>query len=63
MPRKAKKPVFDDDNPEWTKADFAKATRFEPSVKMTDLTPQMLARIKNARGPKKPRTKIASKAG
>jgi len=25
MSRKLKEPVFDDDNPEWTKADFAKA--------------------------------------
>ena len=25
MSRKSKEPVFDDDNPEWTKEDFAKA--------------------------------------
>ena len=25
MSRKLKEPIFDDDNPEWTKADFAKA--------------------------------------
>ena len=28
MPRKLRKPVFDDDNPEWTKADFAWAAKF-----------------------------------
>ena len=59
MPRKAKEPVFDDDNPEWTKADFAKATRFEGGVKMRDLTPEMLARVRNSRGPQKAQTKIA----
>jgi len=59
MPRKAKEPVFDDENPEWTKADFAKAARFEDGVKMKDLTPEMLARVKNTRGPQKARTKVA----
>jgi uncharacterized protein (DUF4415 family) len=58
MPRKAKEPVFDDDNPEWTKADFANATRFD-GVKMSDLTPEMLARVKNTRGPQKALTKVA----
>ena len=58
MPRKAREPVFDDDNPEWTKADFARATRFD-GVKMKDLTPEMLARVKNTRGPQKAQTKIA----
>ena len=59
MPRKAREPVFDDDNPEWTKADFAKATRFGDGVKMKDLTPEMLARVKNTRGPQKARKKVA----
>jgi uncharacterized protein (DUF4415 family) len=59
MPRKAKEPVFDDENPEWTKADFARATRFKGGVKMTDITPEMLAQIKNTRGPQKARTKVA----
>jgi uncharacterized protein (DUF4415 family) len=58
MPRKTKEPVFDDDNPEWTKADFAKAARFD-GVKMKDLTREMLARVKNTRGPQKARTKVA----
>ncbi|MDB5564486.1 MAG: hypothetical protein JWP84_1052 [Tardiphaga sp.] len=58
MPRKLKEPVFDDDNPEWTEEDFAKATRFE-GVKMKDLTPAMLATVRNARGPQKAPTKIA----
>jgi uncharacterized protein (DUF4415 family) len=58
MSRKTKEPVFDDDSPEWTKADFAKATRFD-GVKMKDLTPEMLARIKKTRGPQKTPTKVA----
>ncbi|MBB5046307.1 uncharacterized protein (DUF4415 family) [Rhodopseudomonas rhenobacensis] len=58
MPRKIKQPVFDDDNPEWTKADFARATRFD-GIKAKDLTPEMLARIRGQRGPQKTPTKIA----
>jgi uncharacterized protein (DUF4415 family) len=58
MARKLKEPVFDDDNPEWTKADFAKATRFD-GIKMKDLTPEMLARVMNTRGPQKAPTKVA----
>jgi uncharacterized protein (DUF4415 family) len=59
MPRKAKEVVFDDENPEWTKADFAKATRFAGGIKMKDLTPETLARVKNSRGPQKAQTKVA----
>jgi uncharacterized protein (DUF4415 family) len=58
MPRKAKEPVFDDDNPEWTKADFAKATRFEPGTKAKDLTPEISAHVAR-RGPQKEPTKVA----
>jgi uncharacterized protein (DUF4415 family) len=58
MPRKVKEPEFDDDNPEWTAADFAKATRFD-GIKAKDLTPEMLARIPGARGPQKAPTKVA----
>jgi uncharacterized protein (DUF4415 family) len=37
MPRKKDKPVvFDDDNPEWTKEDFARATKFPPGTKLAD---------------------------
>jgi hypothetical protein len=57
MPRKPKEPVFDDDNPEWTEEDFAKATRFEPGLKMTDVTPEILEQVRNARGPQIIRTK------
>jgi uncharacterized protein (DUF4415 family) len=56
MPRKAKEPI--DDNPEWTKADFAKAKQFD-GVKMKDLTPEMLARVRKTRGPQKAQTKMA----
>jgi uncharacterized protein (DUF4415 family) len=58
MPRKSKQPVFDDDNPGWTAADFAKATRFE-GLKAKDLTPEILASIPRARGPQKAPTKVA----
>ena len=58
MPRRSKEPVFDDDNPEWTKEDFAKATRFDPPIKVTDLTPEILASIAR-RGPQKAPTKVA----
>ncbi|MET0446428.1 MAG: BrnA antitoxin family protein [Pseudorhodoplanes sp.] len=57
MSRKQKEPVFDDDNPEWTKEDFALATHFEPGIKATDLTPEILARVAR-RGPQKAPTKI-----
>jgi uncharacterized protein (DUF4415 family) len=58
MPRKSKEPVFDDDNPEWTKADFAKATKFPRGVKLKDLKPGELERILGRRGPQKAPTKI-----
>jgi hypothetical protein len=45
MPRKAKEPVFDDDNPEWTEADFARATKFPSGLKLKDLKPGELARL------------------
>ena len=58
MPRKAKPPVFDDDNPEWTKADFATATKFSRGVRLKDLKPGELARIVGKRGPQKAPTKV-----
>jgi uncharacterized protein (DUF4415 family) len=58
MPGKAKEPIFDDDNPEWTKADFAKATKFPEGVRLKDLKPSELARILPTRGPQKAPTKI-----
>ena len=57
MPRKLKEPVFDDDNPEWTEEDFARATYFDHPIKAKDLTPEILARIR--RGPQKAPTKVA----
>jgi uncharacterized protein (DUF4415 family) len=54
MSRKSKEPVFDDDNPEWTKQDFAKA---RPPAEV--LPPELLAQFKNTRGPQKAQTKIA----
>jgi uncharacterized protein (DUF4415 family) len=58
MPRKLKEPVFDDDNPEWTKADFARATKFPPGVRLADLKPGELARMLPKRGPQKAPIKI-----
>ncbi|MCX7320312.1 MAG: BrnA antitoxin family protein [Hyphomicrobiales bacterium] len=57
MSRKPKEPVFDDDNPEWTAEDFAIATRFEPGIKASDLTPEILANVAR-RGPQKAPTKV-----
>ena len=54
MPRKLKEPVFDDDNPEWTEADFAKA---RPPAEV--IPPELLAQFKNTRGPQKTPTKVA----
>jgi uncharacterized protein (DUF4415 family) len=54
MSRKSKEPVFDDDNPEWTEADFAKA---RPPEEV--LPPELLAQFKATRGPQKSPTKIA----
>jgi uncharacterized protein (DUF4415 family) len=58
MSRKFKEPVFDDDNPEWTKADFAKATRSPAGVRLKDLKPGKLEQILRKRGPQKAPTKI-----
>jgi uncharacterized protein (DUF4415 family) len=61
MPRKAKQPpvVVDDDNPEWTKADFARAMKFPAGVRLKDLKPAELARMLPKRGPQKAPTKVA----
>ena len=50
MPSKRKKPMAEaaDANPEWTKADFARAVRPERI-----LSPKILAAFKNTRGPQK----------
>jgi uncharacterized protein (DUF4415 family) len=58
MSRKLKEPIFDDDNPEWTKADFAAATKFPRGVRLKDLKPGELVRIVGKRGPQKAPTKI-----
>jgi uncharacterized protein (DUF4415 family) len=54
MPRKLRESVFDDDNPEWTKADFAKAKPPEDV-----LPPHLLAQFKKTRGQQKTPTKVA----
>jgi uncharacterized protein (DUF4415 family) len=54
MSRKLKEPVFDDDNPEWTEEDFARA---RPPEEV--LPPHLLAQFKATRGPQKAPTKVA----
>jgi uncharacterized protein (DUF4415 family) len=54
MSRKSKEPVLDDDNPEWTAEDFAKA---RPPAEV--LPPELLAQFKGTRGPQKSPTKVA----
>jgi uncharacterized protein (DUF4415 family) len=54
MSRKLKEPIFDDDNPEWTEADFAKARRPEEV-----LPAELLSQFKKTRGPQKSPTKVA----
>ena len=56
MPRKQDDPVFDDDNPEWTAEDFAKATRVD--IKAKAITPEFLASLPRTRGPQKAPTKV-----
>jgi uncharacterized protein (DUF4415 family) len=58
MPRKARPPVIDDENPEWTKADFAAATKFPRGVRLKDLKASELGRIVGKRGPQKAPTKV-----
>jgi uncharacterized protein (DUF4415 family) len=53
MSRELNEPEFDDDNPEWTEEDFAKA---RPPEEI--LPPEILAQFKNTRGPQKQPTKI-----
>jgi uncharacterized protein (DUF4415 family) len=61
MSRKPKQSpvVFDDDNPEWTKADFARATKWPAGVRLKDLKPGELARLVPKRGLQKAPTKVA----
>jgi uncharacterized protein (DUF4415 family) len=54
MSRKPKEPIFDDDNPEWTEADFARA---RPPEEV--LPPELLAQFKKTRGSQKAPTKVA----
>jgi uncharacterized protein (DUF4415 family) len=58
MPRRGKRPVIDDDNPEWTKADFVAATKFPAGVRLKDLKPSELVRALGKRGPQKAPTKV-----
>ena len=58
MRRKLKEPVFDDDNPEWTEADFARATKFPKGIKLKDLKPSELVRLLPKRGPQRAPTKV-----
>jgi uncharacterized protein (DUF4415 family) len=58
MSRKAKRPASEAENPEWTKADFARAAKFPAGVRLKDLKPGELARMVGKRGRQKAPTKI-----
>ncbi|MDR3469920.1 MAG: hypothetical protein P4M07_28655 [Xanthobacteraceae bacterium] len=42
MPRKTREPVVDQDNPEWTKKDFARATRHPGGIPLAKLAEQIV---------------------
>ena len=58
MSRKTKQPAPDKENPEWTREDFARATRFPAGVRLKDMRPAQLASLVGKRGPQKAPTKI-----
>lgn len=37
MPRKKNEPIFDDDNPEWTEADFTRAKKYPAGTTLADI--------------------------
>ena len=53
MPARRKEPEFDEENPEWTDADFARA---RPAHEV--LRPDVLSAFRNTRGPQKTPRKI-----
>ena len=58
MSRKTRQPAPDKENPEWTREDFAKATKFPAGVRLSDMKPAQLASLVGKRGPQKAPTKI-----
>jgi uncharacterized protein (DUF4415 family) len=58
MSRKTRRPVLGKENPEWTREDFAKATKFPAGVRLSDMKPAQLASLVGKRGPQKAPTKI-----
>ena len=42
MPRKKNEPVFDDDNPEWTEDDFARAKKYPPGTTLKDIVEEIV---------------------
>jgi uncharacterized protein (DUF4415 family) len=57
MSRKTKQSAVDE-NPDWTRADFAKAAKFPAGVRLKDIKPNQLASMVGKRGPQKTPTKI-----
>jgi predicted RNA-binding protein with PUA-like domain len=49
MSRESDEPKPDQDNPEWTAADFAAATKFPHGLRLTDLKPGELVQIMEKR--------------
>ncbi|MBR0931369.1 BrnA antitoxin family protein [Bradyrhizobium diazoefficiens] len=57
MSRKTKQSAVDE-NPEWTRAEFAKAAKFPAGVRLKDIKPNQLTSMVGKRGPQKTPTKI-----
>jgi uncharacterized protein (DUF4415 family) len=53
MSRKRNEPEFDEENPEWTEEDFARA---KPAHEV--LAPDVLSAFRNTRGPQREATKV-----
>ena len=59
MPQKPKfDPAIHNENPEWTKEDFARAVHFDPPIRLSDIDPAEFEKLMR-RGPQKAPTKIA----
>jgi uncharacterized protein (DUF4415 family) len=58
-PKRPPPPDFNE-NPEWTEDDFARAVNSPGGIKITDIAPEMLEKVRlKSRGPQKTPTKVA----
>jgi len=58
MPRKQNEPIFDDDNPEWTEADFERAKKYPAGTMLKDIVDDI---VRSRGRPKLERPKEAIK--